>query len=449
MKLKTTSLLIAGTLFGAAMLPAQANNEAMADLLKVLRDKGTISAEDYNMLKNAAAADQEKTEAAQAEVKKQVAEATADMPKITTEGKIKFESRDGSWSFQPIGRVMWDAMSTDGDGGDEYHGSELRRARLGFEGSIYDWDYKFEGDFAEGDTSIKDAFVAYNTKLGGNKANLKMGQSQIAFGFNTAASSKYMTFIDRPFYADKITSPARQSGVVGKLSGDIWSFATSVTQGSIGGGEAEESANGTTVAVRGTVLPYMADSAHLVQLGAGYMTTSSNADKFDFNNHLTAHTDPQKIQARTLNASQFDGSNAYGVDAVGIFGSFHVLAEYNGFTADSNDALGDIDIDSYSVEAGYYLTGESMKMKNGLWDGVSPKNSYGAWQIATRFETTEIDDNAENQQADMWTVGLNYIPVKNIRLMLDYSTVTNFESDNAARDGVEPSAIKFRAQAKW
>ncbi|WP_284308033.1 hypothetical protein [Shewanella glacialipiscicola] len=34
MKLKTTSLLIAGTLFGAAMLPAQANNEAMADLLK-------------------------------------------------------------------------------------------------------------------------------------------------------------------------------------------------------------------------------------------------------------------------------------------------------------------------------------------------------------------------------------------------------------------------------
>jgi phosphate-selective porin OprO/OprP len=294
LKLKTTSLLIAGTLFGAAMLPAQANNEAMADLLKVLRDKGTISAEDYNMLKNAAEADKEKTEAAQAEVKKQVAEATADMPKITTEGKIKIESRDGSWSFQPIGRVMWDAMSTDGDGGEEYHGSELRRARLGFEGSIYNWDYKFEGDFAEGNTSIKDAFVAYNTKLGGNKANLKMGQSQIAFGFNTAASSKYMTFIDRPWYADKITSPARQSGLVGKIDGGMWSFATSVTQGSIGGGEAEESVNGTTLAVRGTVLPYMADSAHLVQLGAGYMNTSSNADKFKFDNHLTAHTDPQK-----------------------------------------------------------------------------------------------------------------------------------------------------------
>ena len=164
MKLKTTSLLIAGTLFGAAMLPAQANNEAMADLLKVLRDKGTISAEDYNMLKNAAAADQEKTEAAQAEVKKQVAEATADMPKITTDGKLVVADREGNWEFQPIGRVMWDAISVDNDGlydgtagvGDnEGRGTELRRARLGFQGSIYDWSYKFEADFAGGDASIK------------------------------------------------------------------------------------------------------------------------------------------------------------------------------------------------------------------------------------------------------------------------------------------------------
>jgi phosphate-selective porin OprO/OprP len=261
-----------------------------------------------------------------------------------------------------------------------------------------------------------------------------------------------MTFIDRPWYADKTTSPARQSGLVGKVDGGMWSLATSVTQGSLKEGEAEESSNGTTWAVRGTVLPYMEDSAHLVQLGAGYMNTSSNADKFKFDNHLTAHTDPQKIAARGLGDTgqeEFDGSNAFGLDAVGVFGSFHVLAEYNNFTADSKGPLGDIDIDSYSVEAGYYLTGESMKMKHGLWDGVSPKNSYGAWQIATRFENTDIDDNANDVKADMWTVGLNYIPVKNIRLMLDYSTVTKFESNNAARDGVEPSAIKFRAQAKW
>jgi phosphate-selective porin OprO/OprP len=343
---------------------------------------------------------------------------------------------------------MWDAISTDDDGAnvEEFQGTELRRARLGFEGSIYDWDYKFEGDFAKGDTSIKDAFVAYNTKLGGNKVNLKMGQSQIAFGFNTAASSKYMTFIDRPWYADGVLSPARQSGLVGKVSGDIWSLAASATIGELSGGTTSENADGTTFAARGTFMPLTGENT--VQLGAGYMSVSQNANEFEFGQHLSNHKDKLEIESASLTGTQFDGSNAYELDAVGIFGPFHALAEYNSFTADNNTGS-DIDIDSYSVEVGYFLTGESMKLKNGLWDGVSPKSSYGAWQVATRFENTDIDDNANDEKADMWTVGLNYYPTKNIRLMLDYSTVTKFESNDATKDGFEPSAIKFRAQAKW
>ncbi|MDO7667596.1 MAG: porin, partial [Pseudomonadota bacterium] len=100
MKLKTSSLLIAGALFGAAVLPAQANNDAMMDLLKVLRDQGTITSENYELLSNASKADAEVVEA----VKNDLAAAKSDMPKITTEGKIKIESQDGNWSFQPIGR---------------------------------------------------------------------------------------------------------------------------------------------------------------------------------------------------------------------------------------------------------------------------------------------------------------------------------------------------------
>ena len=63
LKLKSTSLLIAGALLGSAMLPAQASNEAMTDLLKVLYQKGTISSTDYELLVNAANADKEANEA--------------------------------------------------------------------------------------------------------------------------------------------------------------------------------------------------------------------------------------------------------------------------------------------------------------------------------------------------------------------------------------------------
>lgn len=53
-----TSLTVAAALFGAAAVPAQAN-DAMLDLLKILRDKGTISADDYELLVNASKADEE------------------------------------------------------------------------------------------------------------------------------------------------------------------------------------------------------------------------------------------------------------------------------------------------------------------------------------------------------------------------------------------------------
>ena len=43
--------------------PAFAVNDAMIELLKVLRDNGTITDEAYSLLKNSAAADEERTDA--------------------------------------------------------------------------------------------------------------------------------------------------------------------------------------------------------------------------------------------------------------------------------------------------------------------------------------------------------------------------------------------------
>jgi len=448
LKLKTSTLLITGALLGAAVLPVQANNEAVMDLLKVLRDQGTITAQKYEALANAAKEEKEAIE------KK--------MPIITTEGKIKIESSDGNWSFQPIGRVMWDAVSVDGDDNlaradrGDFDGTQLRRARLGFQGKVYDWGYKFEGDFATGgatddksEVSIKDAYVSYNTKLADNKLSVKLGQSQIAFGFNIASSSKYMTFLDRPWFADKDTSPSRQSGAVAQLFGKDWTLAASATQGSFKSGTTSEDKNGTTLAARGSFMPYKASETQLVQLGGGYMTTGGSDDKFSFKNGLSANKDPISIQSAEISGSDYDGSDAVGVDAVAIFGPFHAMAEYNAFTANANNGASDIDVDSFAIEAGYFLTGESMKLKNGLWSGVKPKSKSGAWQIATRFETTEIDDGLgnNNQEAEMWTVGVNYYANKNVRLMLDYSDVTSFDSNGLSQP--EPSAIKFRAQAYW
>jgi len=450
LKLKTSSLLIASALFGAAVLPAQANNDAMMDLLKVLHEQGTITAENYELLTSASKADKEAAEA----VKVDVENVTKTMPVITTKGKIKVESADGNWSFQPIGRVMWDAVNADadtGDSADDVKGTELRRARLGFQGSIYDWGYKFEADFAGGDTSVKDAYISYGNKINDMKYGVKLGQSHIPFGLNTKISSKYMTFMDRPMFADSSVSPARASGAVASLAAKdySWSLAAGLQSGGFSnsnGGDLYE-VNGSTFAVRGSFLPYMKDKNHLVQIGAAFLN-QGGGDKFDFKPDLVSHEDIYKPVSLKSSATEFDGANAFTIDALAVYGSFHAMAEYLDHTVDQETA-GDIDTTAFAVEAGYFLTGESLKWKNGYTSGITPKSSTGAWQVAARFETLEIDPSLGSEsEYDKFTVGVNYYPTSNIRLMLNYDQVTDL-TVNGAGSASEPSALKFRAQAYW
>ncbi|WP_439503190.1 OprO/OprP family phosphate-selective porin [Methylophaga sp.] len=460
MKLKTSAILIAGALFGTATLPAQANNDAMMDLLQVLRDKGTISNDDYKLLTNAAAADKEMAEADKEELKKEVETATANMPVIETDGKLVVSDRDGNWSFQPIGRVMWDAISVDNDGlydgtaisDNEGRGTELRRARLGFEGDIYDWSYKFEADFAGGDASIKDAYVGYGNSLtDSTKWGVKLGQSHIAFGYNTKASSKYMSFIDRPFYADSSISPARESGAVFQINDKDyrWLLATSFTSGEIEDGETDID-DADSWAVRGSFVPFMQDEKHMLQVGAGYLTRGNGDDTFRYRQRAVSHITSERPIDTSV--AGYDGSSAFTADVLGIYGPFHALAEYVDYTAESS-VNSDQDFTGYSVEAGYFLTGESYKWKKGYNSGVSPKSAYGAWQLVARFENIETEglvggSMQTEDEADKYTLGINYIPRKNIRLMLNYDKITDLTVNGASSDA-EPSALKFRAQAFW
>lgn len=457
-KLKTKTLLggILIAFSAATITPAYAaSNDTVKNLLTIMHENGQITAEQYKTLMGSLSADSAPSAATDAAIDKAVAEKTKDFPKITTKGKFKVESQDGTWSFQPIGRVMWDAVSVDGDSdsnSDDFDGTELRRARLGFQGHILSWNYKFEADFAKGSASIKDAYVGWGTKLGDTKLGVKVGQSHIPFGLNTKISSKYMTFMDRPWFADSDISPARQSGVVAQLADKDyrWTLAGGVTIGEIGSGKTDEDKSGTTLAVRGSVVPYMTDHQHLVQLGAGYMNVASNDSGFGFDQHLVAHVDPNEIASGSIAAGNHDGSDAYTVDALGVFGPFHAMAEYLNFQADSTLAGNDLDIDGFAVEAGYFLTGESLKWDKGYTGGISPKSRAGAWQIGLRYESLNIDDGnpAGDDEAAKWTVGLNYYPTKNLRMMLNYDQVTKWDQDGADT-GREPSAVKFRVQAHW
>lgn len=139
--LKTLVSALIITAISAMSLPALAVNDAMMDLLKILRDKGSLTQVEYDLLRNAARADKDKLVAAnqgiQKDLEKQITTTTENLPKVTLKGKFKIESQDGAHSFQPIGRVFWDSVWEDNDGSaDVAGGSALRRARLGFQAQL-------------------------------------------------------------------------------------------------------------------------------------------------------------------------------------------------------------------------------------------------------------------------------------------------------------------------
>ncbi len=457
MKIKSTYLLIVGTLMGMAVLPVHASNNAMMDLLKILRDKGTITSGDFDLLANAAKADQEINQEVQVSVEK-ITLAAAAAPKITTKGKIQIESPDGKYSFRPIGRVMWDYLDTDEDGSgeDDIRGTELRRVRLGFQGEVDTYGYKFEGEFVGGDSSVKDAWVNYSGRFGNenNRLGLKLGQSHIQYGLNTKMSSKYMTFIDRPLFADSSISPARESGAVLTLAAPdyAWMLSSGFTFGQLGKGDAGDDSTdrdkqGTTVSLRISAIPFMKDKQHMVQVGAGYLSLSS-ADKYSYSQRLVSHNDKAKHLSAKILSGDLDDTNAFTTDIFGIFGPLHTIAEYNKYTMNSkqND---DVKIDSFAVEVGYFLTGESIVWSKGYTSGLNLKSKYGAWQLAARIESTKIDGDINGtDEVDKFTIGLNYYPASNINLMLNYDKVTDL-TVNGSNVSFEPSGLKFRANAYW
>tara|TARA_R110002049_G_scaffold252264_1_gene427159 strand:+ start:297425 stop:298714 length:1290 start_codon:yes stop_codon:yes gene_type:complete len=111
--------------------PAFAANDAMIELLKVLRDNGTITDEAYNLLKNSAAADEERTDAKIEETAEQkLASVNKVSDKLKWAEKIKFKGDL---------RLRRQYQEADPENGESQSRERYRyRLRLGAEGEVTD-----------------------------------------------------------------------------------------------------------------------------------------------------------------------------------------------------------------------------------------------------------------------------------------------------------------------
>lgn len=365
-----------------------------------------------------------------------------------TRGGITIKSADGKFEARVAGRIHFDAYLFDQDLADVTSGTEFRRARLTLQGKAYGWEYKFENDFAgqsgtEG-SGWRDMYVA--TKIGPGK--LTIGQFKPYRSMEELTSSNEITISERPFSSATGIYSGRQfqQGLGYLIGGDHYTVGLSgfsLRSGASGGARNE----GIGAAGRVTFAPVLADG-QVVHFGASYSVENSNkgTPALGASAPYAGRRGPSLGGLPGVPVSTDPDSNsggevgAFGLELAAVFGPLYAQAEYAVATYDVS-ANTDQEVQTYYVQASYTLTGESKPYNKGagVFRSVKPKNAGGAWEVVARHDYIENKD-ANNVEASMSTVGLNWYVNPSLRFMLAYHM-----GDNELT-GDETSQVALRTQ---
>ena len=345
---------------------------------------------------------------------------------MTWNNGFRLNGPDGDVQLKFGGRIQndWAWYSADDEleaaAGELEDGTEFRRARLFFEGELYERvEFKAQYDFAGGDPEFKDVYLGLIglPAVGG----LRVGHFKEPYSLEEQTSSKYLTFLERSL-ANEAFSPSRNSGFMLHRGEERYTWALGLFRDTDDFGDAVER-DEVNLTGRVTGLPWYAeDGRSLVHLGLSVSEREPTDDTLRFRSRPESHLAPRVVDTGSFDA---DGLTVVDVEAAVVQGPLSVQGEY--FQA-AVDALAgdDPDFDSFYVLGSWFLTGEHRPYDGGAFGRVKPANPWrdgglGAWEIALRYSTLDLTDGGiEGGEVDDVTFGLNWYPFANVRWMANY-----------------------------
>ncbi|MCB2068105.1 MAG: carbohydrate porin [Erythrobacter sp.] len=336
---------------------------------------------------------------------------------------------EGGWTFKPRGRLQADTgfiSVPDSTGRPDGFGSELRRARLGVEGTVPGgFGYKFEIDFAGNDVDVTDAIITYKD----GPLTATVGQHNNFQSLEELTSSRFSSFIERAAFTDAFNFERRLGLSVQVkasdsvlLQGGLFSDNISNTSGN------SMSADGRVVFMprTGDTQLHLAGSIHYTDVGAGELTRYRQRPLVHF-------TGERFINTGNMNASSELG---LGVEAAVIHGPFHAVAEGYWQHTDLIGSTMDPTFFGGYVEAGVFLTrGDSRGYRGGVFERTRPahpvnEGGMGAFQLNVRYDYLDLTDaGIVGGTQNGYQASLVWVPTDYTRLLLNYGRM---EYDDAA-----------------
>jgi phosphate-selective porin OprO/OprP len=343
--------------------------------------------------------------------------------KVKWKGAPEFSSGDGKFKMKVRGRLQTDYNGIDQDEDitdtPDVSAAEIRRARLGVEGVVfYNVAYKFEIDFANDETAIKDAYVEYNGLADG--LSLRAGNFKTPNSIDEMTSSRFITFLERAAFVEAFGLD-RQIG-----AGVIYAKEHFTLSAGIFAQEPFEDEiwrdDVKTGAARVTLAPINRDvnGVHqVVHLGASWRQREGAEDlrpdappdpaDDEFFRYRARGADLHLADRFVATPQIFDEDTFWGVEGAVIWGPVHVVGEYTELEAEVSPLFvgSDPTYTGWYVEAGWFLTGETRSYSEGEFGRIKVKNpvlgggkggGWGAWQIAGRYDVIDLSDKATTIQ---------------------------------------------------
>jgi len=446
---------------GAGVGATQASEGTVVErLLDIMLQQKSISKSQYDEL-----LDQARREEAAAAARLAGAAETAKAPETAPVSSappdwefgwsngFKLERTDGSAELKFGGRIQADgAIISESNGLDEDldalggnghgNGVEFRRARLFFEGTVYEQlFFKAQYDFAGGESAFKDVFVGVSGL--GPVGKVQVGQFKEPFFLDEQTSSNYITFMERGLNA--VFFPDRNVGVMAMNTAAekrfLWQLGVFRDTDDFGDAFSNFNRTDWDTALRLTGLPlWSEDGSRFLHLGAGYVHRFRGENE-RYRQRPEAHLADRFVDTGTLAAR---GADLFDAELAWVHGPLSVQSEYTYALLDRNEGGSNVGFWGAYGQVSYFLTGEHKVYEPdyGRFGRIKPKANFnpakggwGAWEIAARFSYLDLDDR-DVRGGQLWdaSAGVNWHLFPNARIMLNY-----IHADLSGREAASPA----------
>ncbi len=364
----------------------------------------------------------------------------------------QFNSPDGNFTFKPRGLLDVDVASfNERKGGYDYNnGTQIRRGRFGFDGTLFkQLAYRIEAEYVGGTVSLLDAYVAYTGK---KNFTLTLGQVKVPAGLEANSSDSFNEFLERGMANTAFGNVGGERRVGVTLAyanplltatGGVYGSNESISRNAASPDEVWGVNGRVTVEPinkPGRLIHFGASGYHVFDL-AGKDLTIGDRPNVRVDNGLlesVAFSASRNVTDPALGNTAKDAT-FYGLEAAAVAGPFSLQGEYSHMHIDRTGGLPDADFDGFYGFGSVFLTGESRTFKGGVIDRLKPlrpfdptKGNWGAFELAARYDQinlTERDIYANRRRKGYAITGaVNWYLTGNVKVLLNYIRFTGTNS---------------------